>query len=77
MTEPTLVQVTCAKCIRCGNAAVVTMTAEQYEQMNRPHAALRLIFPTWSRSDLELLITGMHSACWESMFAEDDDDDDD
>ena len=72
----TTVKVTCPRCYVCGKNGQVEMTEEQYALLidpNRPH--IQILFPTWSPGQREMLISGTHDECWNSMFPPEDDDD--
>lgn len=66
--EPT-VTVICEPCLQCGLSATVEMTAAQYQQLTQGRARqLEVLFPEWTRDQRELLITGTHSECWDTML---------
>jgi hypothetical protein len=70
-----LVKVVCPKCPQCGEAAVVLMTADQFEQMHRQSSrSLGMIFPTWTKDQRELLITGLHAKCWDAFLGPEEED---
>lgn len=61
-------------CQVCGQDSVVAVSDESYEKL-KAGAFVQEAFPELSPGDRELLISGMHPECWDSLFADDEEDD--
>lgn len=61
-------------CQVCGQAAVVAVSDEGYEKW-KAGAFVQEAFPELSSGARELLISGTHPECWDSLFADDEEDD--
>ncbi len=55
-------------CIVCGEKSLVEITQGQLDRWEGGELIQR-VFPEWTASRRELLITGTHPACWTKMFA--------
>jgi len=62
--------VTTKPCMVCGKRSEVEITEEQHRQLAYEH--VQVVFPDWTPDQRELLITGTHGDCWDSMFSEDE-----
>jgi hypothetical protein len=65
-------EITSAPCMVCGLRSTLEMTEEQYREWKVNRADVQVVFSDWSDGKRELLITGTHDACWDSMFADSD-----
>lgn len=64
-----MVNVVCKPCICCGKRAEVQLTDREYFKWSNG-LPLDVAVPRLSMDDRELLITGTHAKCWETMFPE-------
>jgi hypothetical protein len=58
-------------CPECKQRSTVEMTYKQYIELvgpNRRH--IQDIFPEWPADQRELIMTGMHPACWDKVMGE-------
>ena len=62
-------------CMKCGGSTTVILEASKYEQW-RDGALIQNVWPEWTPEQRELLISGIHAACFTALFGTDDDDDD-
>lgn len=58
-------------CPECNKRSTIELTPQQYYDLvvnpARPH--IQNIFLDWTPGERELLITGMHPACWAKVFS--------
>ena len=58
-------------CIVCDEASVLVLDAVKFERW-RGGEHVQVVFADWSAERRELLITGTHPVCWETMMMESD-----
>ena len=65
--------VTCPTCRVCGNRSVIegvdALGFVEWQQLGRP---IQEALPTLDADQRELLMTGTHAQCWETMFGGDE-----
>lgn len=59
-------------CIRCGRRSVVTVDAHGLA-LWRSGAHIQAVWPDKSDAERELLVTGIHEACWNELFPPEED----
>lgn len=64
-------EVLCPKCTVCGNQSVMRVPYEGVEAY-RAGAFVQDAFPTLTRDEREVIITGTHPECWDKLFGEDE-----
>jgi hypothetical protein len=64
-----MVTITAPTCIVCGEAARIVVTDDEAERI-RTARFIQEALPAWAPAERELLISGTHPACWDSLFAE-------
>lgn len=57
------------RCVMCGEAGIMTLPVEGLEKYLKGEF-VQVAFPELSPSDREMLISGTHSACWDTMWKE-------
>lgn len=62
------------KCIMCGKASLIEVDADAFRTW-QAGALIQIAFPHLSAEQRELLLNGIHPACWDTMIPEEDDDD--
>ena len=62
-----LVDVLCNTCDVCGNASVLTVDRDSLARWQSGEMAQRA-FPDLDADQRELLISGTHAHCWETLF---------
>lgn len=70
--KPLVIDVTCPKCIVCGEQETITVLKKQFDAW-RDGVYVQNAFPDLTADQRELLVTGTHSACWDAIAPEDDD----
>lgn len=73
-----MVTVQTGTCMWCQKPSSLTMTEEQlarYESTKRNGGTIQDALPEMSAGDREMLITGTHEACFDSIFADEEDED--
>jgi hypothetical protein len=58
-------------CIVCHKSETVTITEEQFHLLNHGEL-IQNIFPDWNEDERELLISGTHSACWDTFMPDEE-----
>ena len=67
------INVLCPTCPRCGNKAIIEVDLDGYMRwVGGEH--VQAAFPTLDANHRELLMTGIHPACWDEMFSEEEED---
>jgi hypothetical protein len=62
--------ITTKPCMMCRKVSVVSVPAAGLEAFDNGRGALiQHAFPDLSADDRELLLSGAHPACWDSLFA--------
>ena len=56
-------------CIHCNETSTITVDAASYRRW-RSGALIQDAFPDMDADTRELLISGIHPACWDTMFGE-------
>ena len=56
-------------CIHCNETSTLTVDADGYRQWVSG-ALIQDAFPDMDADNRELLISGIHPACWDTMFGE-------
>ena len=59
-------------CVVCGERSTVRVNTEQLAAWKRG-AHIQVAFPDMTDDDRELLLTGTHPACWETLCPNEDD----
>lgn len=67
------VTVTTLPCFVCGETSEVEVDANAYRYWKNGELLVQDAFPGMSPEQRELLITGTHPSCWDSMFSDEDD----
>lgn len=62
-----LIDVLCNPCLQCGNRSVLTVEQSQMDEW-RSGVSAQYAFPTLDADQRELLISGTHAHCWETIF---------
>lgn len=70
-TESDMIVVESPPCMVCGGRSQLEMTKAQLDRY-LAGAHVQDVFPAWTTSERELVITGTHSACWDKMFPNED-----
>lgn len=63
-------------CIVCNLASLMTLTPAEMDRVEKWYNGevnIQDAFPEWDQNRCELLKTGIHSECWDKLFAESDD----
>lgn len=58
-------------CMFCGGSEVIELDPALYARWEAGEY-VQDVWPDWTPGQRELLITGMHPACWDANFTEDD-----
>lgn len=58
-------------CIRCNETSTITVDADAHRRWTSGEL-IQDAFPDMTADNRELLISGIHPACWDSMFEGDD-----
>lgn len=61
------VTVTCKPCFACGEQATVEVAEDGYRRW-QAGAFVQVAFPEMPKEQRELLVSGIHPACWERLF---------
>lgn len=69
--EQALIEVQTPKCQVCGVNSKMSVDITSYKSWVNG-TLIQKAFPNLSSDERELLMTGTHSACWESMFKSDE-----
>ena len=64
--HPTPILVTTHACIKCGKTTELLLIKEHVERWQRGEL-IQNVWPEWSADQREMLITGIHPACWSAM----------
>ena len=70
-TEERNVLISTPLCIHCDGTSYRFISVSEFERLHAGEA-VRSVFPDIYRDEVELLITGIHSDCWDDMFGDDD-----
>lgn len=70
-TEDGYVKVRTHTCHVCGTSSVLKIRRNELDRWKRGDY-IQDAFPTMTPADREMLISGTHPACWNSLFSEDD-----
>lgn len=64
-------------CIVCGQPAIIMLDPEDMDGVEKFHngAFAQVAFPHWDADKRELLISGTHAQCWETLKPPDEEDD--
>lgn len=62
--------ITTPSCIVCHKTTKLTIPRERFDRWQKGEMVQRAFY-YMSSSERELLMTGIHEECWDSMFAED------
>ncbi len=65
-----LVTITTRPCIVCGDPSVLDVSQDKLAEW-KAGGHVQNVWPEWSADKRELMITGTHPKCWETMFAGD------
>lgn len=66
------IRIQCPPCIHCGQAEVISITNDQlnpFLDAKNGRVDLRAAFPDWPKEKIETVMSGIHPACWQEMFA--------
>jgi len=66
------IEITTNKCCVCSNATTLRVELDSYRSWLIDGEMVQDAFPAMSAEERELLITGTHPECWDSMFGDDD-----
>jgi hypothetical protein len=55
-------------CIRCNETSSITVDADSYTKWAVFGELIQDAFPDMTADNRELLISGIHPACWDAMF---------
>jgi len=55
------------RCVQCGGVSLLEVDADAYHRWELGEHA-QVVWPDWSASEREVLISGTHAACWEEIF---------
>ncbi len=69
----TTIDVMCPPCPNCRRTSILTVPAEGYRQWRDDGTLIQHALPELDADQRELLITGTHAHCWESMWADNTD----
>lgn len=56
-------------CIMCGLRAMVVVDQGRYEEWQAGGVDIQVAMPDLSDDERELLLTGTHAQCWETLWA--------
>ncbi len=56
-----------APCTYCGKTSMVDLERDKYRRW-KSGEHVQVVWPEMSPDEREMLITGIHPACWDSMF---------
>lgn len=73
-----MITVQTGTCMWCQKPSSLEMTEEQfarYERMRHTGGHIQDVLPEMSAGDREMLITGTHEACFDSIFGGEEDED--
>lgn len=73
LASQAMTQVTCPTCIVCQRNTKMVVSASGLRKWNTG-ALIQDAFPELSYDDREVLMTGIHPACWTALFEEEGDD---
>lgn len=59
-------------CIRCNETSELVVDADSYTKWTVFGELIQDAFPNMTTDNRELLISGIHPACWDSMFGEEE-----
>lgn len=72
-TEKGTITVKCPTCMQCNETGTLTVSKEGYDKW-QAGTFVQTAFPKLGSNDREMLLTGIHNACWDKMWEEDEDD---
>ena len=58
---------TTRRCIKCGESTTMKVSVAKLRRW-RSGEQTQSVWPEWSASKRELMITGTHPECWDQMF---------
>lgn len=67
-----LVTVELPTCPVCGTATLAVVNRRDYHLWRTGRRLIQDAFPDWSADDRELLVTGTHPDCWNTLKGEDE-----
>lgn len=62
-------------CVVCGEPSTLHLTPEEHEAFLRwsnKELLIQQAFPKWTPAQRELLVSGTHPKCWDTLWAEDE-----
>lgn len=62
----------CPRCPHCRVQSQIEMTEDEVRRMNSGKH-IQEALPDWPAEQREILITGIHPACWDAMFKDEED----
>lgn len=75
MTTP-MVTIEGRRCTVCGQPSSLSIPADKLDEVRRwqreRHTYIQSILPDTSPAEREMLMTGIHPACWEQLFSSDE-----
>lgn len=66
--EKNLITIKTPKCFVCGKGSMVTLNAEKAKKWLEG-MFIQDAFPDMTKAERELLISGTHEECWNTLFA--------